>query len=116
MNVRVIGFIAPVVGVDGEFNTFRLGGFYKKCLSPEEEVFLLSEKDRLIFGRARVERIEFGSLGDILQRHAFMNHTELKNDPIGAPDRLGETMRKIYGPHIATLAKKTTVIYLRRIE
>lgn len=48
--------------------------------------------------------------------HAHKNHTEIANDPNTAPERLHDTIRKIYGPHIATLHKKTTVIYLKRLE
>lgn len=116
MQKRVIGFIPPVVGTDGEFNTFRLGGFYTKHLSPGEEVLLLNEKEKMVFGRAQVTRIETGALGEMCLRYAHLNHTELANDPSTAPERLAETLRRIYGPHIATPTKKTTVVFLRRIE
>lgn len=116
MEMRVIGFIPPVVGVEDEFNTFRLGGFYTKHLSPGDEVLLLNEKEKMVFGRARVEKIDTGGLGEMCLLHAHKNHTELANDPTDAPGRLHETLRKIYGPHIATLTKKTTVVFLKRLE
>lgn len=116
MEKRVVGFIPPVVGVDGEFNTFRLGGFYTKHLKPGEEVLLLDEKAKMVFGRAEVVSIETGGLGEMCLIHGHKNHTELANDPLTAPERLHDTLRRIYGPHIATIAKKTTVLYLRRIE
>lgn len=116
MENRVVGFIPPVVGIEDEFNTFRLGGFYAKHLSPGDEVLLLNEKEKMVFGRARVEKVEVGGLGEMLLIHAHKNHTELANDPNTAPERLHDTIRKIYGPQIATLTKKTTVIYLKRIE
>ena len=116
MNLHVVGFIPPVIGVDDEFNTFRLGGFYQKHLSPGDEVLLLNEKEKMIFGRAKVQSIEVGCLGEMLLIHAAKNHTEIGNDPNTAPERLHETIRRIYGPHIATLTKKTTVLYMKRLE
>ena len=116
MEVRVIGFVAPVIGVEGEFNTFRLGTFYSKRLHPGDEVFLLNEKEKIVFGKARVERIDVGPLGEMCVIHGHQNHTELANDPMTAPERLMGTIRKIYGPHIATMEKKTTVIFLKRLE
>lgn len=116
MEQKVIGFIPPVVGTEEEFNTFRLGTTYAKTLSPGDEVLLLNEKAKIVFGRARVERIETGGLGEMCLLHAHKNHTELGKDPNFAPLRLMETLRRIYGPHIATLTKKTTVIYCRRLE
>lgn len=116
MEVRVIGFIPPVVGVEGEFNTFRIGGFYEKRLSPGETVYLLNEKEKMIFGKAVVEKIDCGKLHEMCAIHGHLNHTELANDPTNAPERLFATLKKIHGPHIALPTKKTTVIFLRRIE
>ena len=116
MNKHVVGFIPPIVGVEEEFNTFRIGSFYQKRLSPGDEVLLLNEKEKIVFGRARVESIDVGSLGEMLLIHAHKNHTELANDSNTAPERLHETIRRIYGPQIATLTKKTTVIYMKRLE
>lgn len=116
MDTRVIGFIPPVIGVEEGFNTFRLGGFYSKHLSPGEEVFLLNEKEKIVFGRARVESVETGKLGELCLIHGHKNHTELANDQDSAPARLFATLQKIYGPHIATPQKKACVIYLTMIE
>lgn len=116
MDTRVVGFIPPIIGVDELFNTFRLGGFYTKNLKVGEEVFLLNEKEKLVFGKARVESLETGPLGEMCLIHGHANHTELANDPIAAPERLFKTIQKIYGPHIAKPNKKTTILYLRRIE
>ena len=116
METRVVGFIPPVIGTEERFNTFRLGSFYTKHLVPGDRVYLLNEKEKMIFGRAEVEKIESGTLGEMLLLHASSNHTELGNDPNTAPERLNDTLRKIYGPHIAPLTKKTTVIFMRRLE
>lgn len=101
MGTRVVGFIPPVVGTEGEFNTFRIGGFYAKNLSEGEEVFLLNEKDKMVFGAI----------------HGDKNHTELETAEDGrSAERLFHLLQKIHGPHIALPCKKTTVIYMRRLE
>lgn len=116
MNLHMVGFIPPIIGVEAEFNTFRLGGFYKKHLSIGSQVYLLNEKEKIIFGRAQIQNIDYGPLGEMLLLHAAANHTELGNDPNSAPERLNATIRRIYGPHIATLTRKTTVLYMKRLE
>lgn len=117
MGTRVVGFIPPVVGTEGEFNTFRLGGFYAKSLSVGEEVFLLNEKERLVFGKAVVTGVETGKLGEMCAIHGDKNHTELEVSGDGrSAERLFHLLQKIHGPHIATPTKKTTVIYMRRLE
>jgi hypothetical protein len=116
MKMRVIGFIPPVVGVEEEFNTFRLGSFYIKHLSPGDEVLLLNEKDKLVFGRAVVEKIEAGALSELCLLHAHTNHTQLADEATAAPERLFALLQKIYGPHIVSPSKKATVIFLKRTE
>lgn len=116
MHTKVIGFIPPIVGTEGDFNTFRLGMSYAKSLSPGQEVFLLNEKEKIVFGRAVVESIDVGALSEMCLTHGHKNHTELNRDADAAPESLMRTIVKIYGPHIATPTKKATVIYLRRIE
>lgn len=116
MHVQVIGFIPPHVGLEGEFNTFRLGGKMAKVLTPGQEVFLMDEKEKAVFGRAAVISVEMGKLEELCATHAHKNHTELANDPAGAPQRLMTFIQKIFGPHIAPPHKRTCVVYLRRIE
>lgn len=115
MSVRVIGFIPPVVGVDGVFNTFRLGGFYAKHLLPDETVYLLDERMKIVFGRAKVISVTVGPLLDMCDEFGHENHTELGSYPFDAPSGLMKTILKIYGPHIAKPTSKTTVIKLERI-
>jgi len=116
MEVPVIGFIPPVEGVEGEFNTFRLGSTFVKRLKEGDEVFLMDEKNKVVFGRAQVMRVEGGLLGELCLLHAEKNHRELKHDAEGASERLFKYLQKIYGPHIATPTKKACVIYMRRLE
>lgn len=113
---HVLDFIPPIEGVETEFNTFRLGGTLVKKLSEGQEVFLMDGKNKLVFGRAVVTRIEAGPLGELCLMHAAKNHRELANDPASAPERLFKYLQKIYGPHIAHATKKSCVVYMRRLE
>jgi hypothetical protein len=115
MNVPVIGFIPPHIGLEEEFNTFRLGLALAKRLEPGVTVFLMDTKAQTVFGTAKVVSIGTGSLAAMCLKHGARNHSELGfADPGSSPARLFELMQKIYGPHIATETKKTTVVYLRR--
>lgn len=116
LHVQVLDFIPPINGVDGEFNTFRLGHTMLKKLKVGDEVFLMDGKAKVVFGRARVEAIEAGTLGEQCLVHAHHNHSELANAPETAPERLFAYIQKIYGPHIATHNKRSCVINLKRLE
>lgn len=117
VSTMTVGFIPPVVGVDGVFNTFRLGSFYSKNLKIGEHVFLLDEKTKRVFGKAEVTEIITGKLKEMCELHGQNNHTELvKEDRSNSAESLMLLLRKIYGPHIATDNKGSTVIYMKRIE
>lgn len=116
MHVNVVGFIPPVEGIDNEFNTFRLGGAYAKRLTVGDTIFLMDEKNKVVFGSAQVTRVEVGKLAELCRQHASTNHRELSNDAAGAPERLLTYIRKIYGPHIAKDEKKACVIFMKRLE
>ena len=117
VETQVIGFIPPMVGLDGEFNTFRLGQTLAKRLAEGDEVFLMNEKTRTIFGKAVVTGIETGKLGELCLTQAHKNHTEVgSDDPERAPERLFKYIQKLFGPHIATADKKSVVLSMRRLE
>lgn len=113
---RVIDFVPPVEGIEGDFNTFRLGLFYAKRLTPGEVVHLLDSKEKMLIGKATVLGTDIGTLGEMLAAHAQRNHAMILGDGLTASERLMDLMRKLYGPHIASFSRKTTVIHLRRIN
>jgi hypothetical protein len=117
MEARVISFIPPVSGVDHEFNTFRIGGFYATRLNVGDTVLLMNEKEKLVFGSAVVEAVDVGQLGEMCLIHGEENHTQIaEGGGSQSAERLYRVMSKIYGPQIAKINKKTTVISLRRIK
>ena len=111
----VIGFIPPIVGVNGDFNTFRMGRRYAS-LSEGEEVFLMDEKRKVIFGRATVLDVSVGPLSALCAVFASENHTELDKTDGESAERLYRTLSRIYGPHIVSPNKTATVVKLRRVK
>lgn len=115
--IYVIDFHPPILGLDGEFNTFRLGRTWSKRLKAGDHVLLTDRKNSVVFGRAEVTAVHTGPLGEMCKAHAIHNHTQRESTPEQAPERLlKEVLQKLYGPHIAHETKASVVIYLRRLE
>lgn len=114
METPVIGFIPPIVGCEDEFNTFRIGKKYA-TLAIGSEVFLMDEKRKVVFGRAKVLDVTVGPLSGLCAVYAAENHTELGQSGDHA-ERLYQLLRRIYGPHIVTPTKIATCIKLKRLE
>lgn len=113
--MRYIEFLPPIVGIDGEFNTFRMGLFYVKRLVVGEVVALVNNKERVLLGTATVTQLHFGPLERMLREHAYMNHTQLSNvGDVSPREALGEVIKRFYGPQVALPNKAASVIYLRR--
>ncbi len=115
MNKHVIGFAPPMQGFEGEWNTFRLGKKLGNQLVPGQEVFLMDNKESVIFGAARVSRVIVGRLGEMAQLHARHNHNQ-KANPEGAEERIVVALKKRYGPQMVDENRWVSVIYLEKIE
>lgn len=112
----IIEFEPPVDNVVGNFNTFRLGLRWSKDLKPYDHVLLADSKKKFAFGKAVVLEIITGKLQEVAELYAHQNHNQ-KHTPHGeAAQRLITNMQKRYGPHIATLTKQTTVLFLHRFS
>lgn len=109
--IHYVEFVPPVCGIEGSFNTFRLGLAYSKRLLVGDRVFLADTKAKAVIAEAAVEYLHVGPLEDMLQRHAFMNHA-VRYEADNHSQKLYDILMKFYGPHIVTLKKKTTVIGL----
>lgn len=102
-----MGFIPPFIGLEGEYNTFRIGVKWHKTLAVGEQVAVVNEKVKEIISYAEVTALYKGSLIEMLEQHANKNHTGLNAED------LGKFILKLYGPHIVNDNKLTTVIYLK---
>lgn len=114
--MRVIEFSPPMSGIDGEFNTFRLGVAWSKRVAPGDTVLLIDRKQFSVIGKAQVTDVKVGSLRDMSALHARHNHNQKGLDPQGADERLMSNMIKRYGPHKCLHTTKVTVIGMKRIE
>ena len=112
----VLEFAPPMNNIEGRFNTVRLGTKWGKTLVPGDVVYLLDKPHSMLIGRAKVERVLIGKLGEMATAHAAHNHNQVGLDPEGAPLRLITNMIKRYGPHRCDENKRVTVIYLKRLK
>lgn len=118
MHHFVIDFIPPMVGLEGEFNTIRLGMAWSKRLTVGETVYIMDNKLRKVIGTAIVEGIHVDTLENICQHHSHQNHCLLSASNLereDLPSKMLQIITRIYGPHIAVPSKKATAIYLRRL-
>jgi hypothetical protein len=102
------------IGLDGNFNTVRLGKAWADRLREGALVTLWNSiKDREI-GVAKVKSCIVGPWQDVAPKHAHRNHTQVDQPREGAEDRLYEILRKGYGPHLMKPDRLVTAIYLER--
>ncbi|EPW3311205.1 hypothetical protein ACWKBX_002277 [Acinetobacter baumannii] len=117
MKHYVLDFVPPLQGMDDHFNTIRLGVTWSKKLAAGDRVYLQNSKTKMIEGLAIVDRVIVEKLGELCAYYGADNHTEIDSeDKCRSAERLYKLTLKLYGPHIASAMKKSTVIYLRRIE
>jgi hypothetical protein len=117
MQHHIIDFYPPIIGLEGDFNTVRIGLAWMKRLNVGDEVYLSDNKERKVIGKAVVTDIQKGKLQEICNTHAESNHTQLNQPDMDQEDKsrnLLAIVQKFYGPQIATPTKMATVIYLRR--
>lgn len=112
----VIEFSPPMMGIEGHFNTVRLGTKWSKCLNVGDRVLLVDKRKSEVMKSATVEAVAVGKLGEMAQLHAAQNHNQRGLDATGAPRRLIDNMIKRYGPNMCDENKRVTVIYLRAGE
>lgn len=118
MQHHIIDFYPPIVGLENEFNTVRLGIAWSKRLNIGDEVYLSDNKERKVIGKAVVTDIQKGKLQEICEIHAANNHINKEfqeSADYSASLKLMNVIQKFYGPHVALPTKMATVIYLRRI-
>lgn len=107
-------FRRPLLGLEGHFNTFRLGAAAHARMKIDGVVSLRDAATSEEIGRAVVERLYIGDLDNMLNGHAKNNHmllTEKHEDPANT---LRNILNKSYGPMLVREAKQVSVIYLRR--
>lgn len=114
----IITFKPRLIGLDREFNTFRIGSAWYNRLMPGVTVGLMNSQTNEIFGKAIVQKVVSGGFEAMCAEHALNNHLMLGLSKETAAQRLEEILRKIYGKFIADQQAKliATVIYLRNVN
>lgn len=113
---RIIDFAPPMLGIEGEFNTFRLGGAWAKRVQPGDRVGLLDKKEMSLLGAAVVVAVHKGKLNDLAPLHGCRNHNQKHLPSEGAGERVVAAMQKRYGPHKCRENSVVTVIELKEIK
>lgn len=110
----ILGFRAPIIGIDGKFTTFRVGAAWSKRVSPGMTVALYDDNAKKLIGNACVTFVDSNLLPLMLEKYAHLNHSQLALSPEGAPERLRGRLMKLYGPRVLSDNKVVTVIGLER--
>ena len=117
--VTPITFIPPHKGFVREFSTFRLGHAWPKRLEAvgHKRVSLFDTKQKKTFGWAEVQSVVHGTVEEMLEHHAALNHMIIGEgvSEDKATERLTAIVKQIYGPHMLQMDRNACVIYLRRV-
>ncbi|MGY2462316.1 hypothetical protein [Vreelandella sulfidaeris] len=111
-----VGFMPPIVGLERQFNTLRVGKGWYERLKVGDKVAMVNTKTAEIEGYAEVTRLHHGVYGEMLERHAAFNHcAPFRDTNQSAVDYVGHIMQKAHG-HFLSENSTLTAIYLRRLE
>lgn len=102
------------VGLEGRFNTVRLGKAWHDRVIPGAKVTLWHAKEDREIGVARVVDRLIGRYCDIAGEHARFNHTQLNLPHEGAESRLMKVLTSSYGTTFMKPERMVSVIYLER--
>jgi len=111
-----IAFGYPRRGLEGHFNTFRLGASWLQKCPPGTEVELIDARSKKVLKRATVLRVFVGSLADLAGTHAAWAHNWKDHPKEQRADLLIASMKKRYPPKRVTETSICSVIYLKEIE
>lgn len=109
--VPVLQFLDPR-GLDGEFNTFRLGGAWARRVQPGDRVALVGKAAFIAY--AKVINTHAGKFTDMDKHYGIDNHLMIDAALSGVDLVLESVMSSIYGKHRFTPASTVSVIELRR--
>lgn len=108
----ILSFRKPLLGLEAEFNTFRLGKAWAGRVQIGRQVTLMNVEDNTIIGQATVQKVAVDKIPNALKDHAAFNHMTLgEKEP---EKKLREIVRGIYGKHLVTDDRLVSVIYLAR--
>lgn len=110
-----IAFGYPRRGLEGAFNTFRLGTSWVEKCPPGTEVELVDARTKRLIKRATVLRVFTGTLTEKAQLHAKWAHNWTSYPEERRSELLVESMKKRYPPNRVRDDSIVSVIYLQEI-
>lgn len=110
-----IKFSYPRRGLEGQFNTFRLGAALSKTLSPGVEVDLVDARTAKLLKRATVTAVHVGQLDTMAQQHAHLAHNWKDHPEQDRPALLVASLKRRYTPGRARDDSVVTVVYMQEI-
>lgn len=110
----LIGFRPPIVGLNGVFNTLRVGETWMTRVEPGTLVTLINTVNNEVLGYAKVVRLHTGPFDEMVKKHAHRNHIgkSTTDNPI---ETVNHVLRKAHG-HFLNDDSRLTAIYLERVE
>ncbi len=112
----LLTFRPPLIGFEGEFNTFRLGTAWYYRIGPDVRTALVDTSTNTIFAKAIVTDVFVGSLAEMCDEHAYMNHTMIGLDQDDASQKMRKVIKQVYGMAGIDDSSQMTVIYLRNLN
>jgi hypothetical protein len=118
--IRACKSLVPILvfqdqsGMEGEFNTLRMGRAWQERLERGSPV-ALARNDNTLFGAAVVELIVVDTLSSLIDLHGTDNHLAIDARRRGESIDLLKVMVRCYGTNRAKPDQPATAIYLRRL-
>jgi len=94
------------------WNTIRIGEAWPKRLRPGQEVCIVDTRNDRVVRTMLVERMEVGSLHEVIRDHAARNHHILATQPDDPIMEMHRVLRGAYGSNFAAPTRRATAIYL----
>lgn len=107
-----IAFSYPRRGLEGQFNTFRLGASWATKVTPGSLVELVDARSKKVLKRATVKSVYVGVLIDMAQLHAHQAHNWKSYPEAERAQLLIASMKKRYPPGRVRDDSTVSVIYL----
>lgn len=111
-----IKFSYPRRGLEGCFNTFRLGSKLSRELAPGDTVELIDARTSKLLKCATVTSVHTGQLSSMAQQHAHLAHNWKAHPEAERADLLVASLIKRYPPGRAREDSVVTVVYMQANE
>lgn len=110
--MKQLKFGWPRRGLEGTFNTFRLGSGHK-TLQPGEHVELVCARSGKVLKTATVTEVHRGKLAEMAQLHAHAAHNWKTHPEAERPGLLIASLSKRYPPGRVRDDSDVVVIYMK---